>query len=611
VGLGPLASAVVHVRVLRQSRREAGRGADAGQHIAPAARSAGALSLGAPESRSRLSNAEIAKVLLGLAQLLAVQKENPYKVRAYRRAAKAITNASQSIDDLVRAGADLTAIPGIGKGIAGALREIVERGGGLRQLEELRAKADDHVATLSDYPLLDPKRVERIYRKLGISSLHELRERLDQGEIGRQMGARMEHHVRQALSPGTEMLLYEADQIVPAIKEFLLEQCGAGRVEVAGDYRRRVEVIRELSFLVQTDDLEQVVGAFKRYGGRVTLIGADATSATFQHPSGLRVRLNGTPARAWGLSLLVTTGSEQHLTKLVEAGYDLTALTRGKTGFRTEAAVYRKLGLQPIPAELREGHDEVERAAAGRLPRLITTADIRGELHAHSTASDGAHTIERMAEAARQRGYEYLGITDHSQSLRIARGVPEAELWAQIRYIDELNSRGTLGIRILKSAEVDILADGSLDYSDAVLKELDYTVCSVHSRFGLGRTAQTERIMRAMDNRWFTILGHATGRQLLRRPGYELDFERVVEHARQNGCFFEINSSPDRLDLSASNARLAVEAGVRIAINTDAHSTGELEFVTYGVDQARRAGLETRSVLNCLSGAELGRALCR
>jgi DNA polymerase (family 10) len=558
-----------------------------------------------------LSNAEIAKVLLGLAQMLAVQRENPFKVRAYRRAAKAIANAGESIDELVRRGADLTTIPGIGAAIAGAIREMVERGGALSQLETLQAGADEHTAALRDYPLLDPKRVERIYKKLGISSVGELKERLERGDIGRLMGVRMEHHVRQALSPGTEMLLYEADQIVPPIKQFLIEQCGAERVEAAGDYRRRMEIIREVSFQVQTDDFEQVVDAFRRYGGRITIIEADAASATFQHPSGLRVRVTGSPARLWGLSLIVATGSERHLEKLQEGGHDLLALARGRAGLKTEAAVYRKLSLEPIPPELREGDDEVQRAAAGRLPELITTADIRGELHVHTVASDGTRTIEQMAEVARKMGYEYLGITDHSQSLKIARGVPEADLWAQIRYIDELNQRDTLGVRILKSAEVDILADGRLDYSDAVLQELDYTVCSIHSRFNLGRTVQTERIMRAMDNRYFTILGHPTGRQLLRRPGYEVDFERIVEHARTNGCFFEINSNPDRLDLSAANTKRAVEAGVKIAINTDAHSAGELEFITYGVDQARRAGLESRSILNCLPWAELQRLLRR
>jgi DNA polymerase (family 10) len=215
-----------------------------------------------------------------------------------------------------------------------------------------------------------------------------------------------------------------------------------------------------------------------------------------------------------------------------------------------------------------------------------------------------------MALAAKEKGYQYIGITDHSQSLKIARGVPAEDLWKQIRFIDKLNQRMS-GIRILKSSEVDILADGSLDYPDDLLRELDYTVCSIHSRFGLGKPEQTERIMRAMDNRSFNILGHATGRLLLKRPGYDIDIERVIRHARQNGCFFEINSSPDRLDLSAANARAAAQAGVNIAVSTDAHSSGEFGLVRYGIDEARRAGLERSSVLNCLPWETLLRVLRR
>jgi DNA polymerase (family 10) len=225
-------------------------------------------------------------------------------------------------------------------------------------------------------------------------------------------------------------------------------------------------------------------------------------------------------------------------------------------------------------------------------------------LHAHSTSSDGVHSIEQMAAAARERGYEYIGISDHSQSLKIAHGVSVEDLWQQIRYIDKLNER-TRGIRVLKSSEVDILADGSLDYPDELLKELDYTVCSIHSRFGLNREQQTERLLRAMDNRYFNILGHATGRLLLKRPGYEIDIDRVVDHARRSGCFFEINSSPDRLDLSADNARCASAAGVLIAVNTDSHSMGELQLVRRGLDQARRAGLAKSAVLNCRSWQKL------
>jgi DNA polymerase (family X) len=230
--------------------------------------------------------------------------------------------------------------------------------------------------------------------------------------------------------------------------------------------------------------------------------------------------------------------------------------------------------------------------------------DIRGELHAHSTSSDGSNSIEQMAAAAKARGYEYTGITDHSQSLKIANGVSVEDLWAQIKFIDRLNGRLD-GLRVLKSSEVDILADGSLDYPDDLLKELDYTVCSIHSRFGLGKAQQTERIMRAMDNRYFNILGHATGRLLLKRPGYEIDIDRIIAHAAQNQCFFEINSSPDRLDLSADNARAAAAAGVRIAISTDAHSTREFGLVKYGIDQGRRAGLAKSAVLNCLPWKEL------
>jgi len=274
------------------------------------------------------------------------------------------------------------------------------------------------------------------------------------------------------------------------------------------------------------------------------------------------------------------------------------------TSLATEKAVYRALGLPYIEPELREGQDEIEQAKTGTLPALVREQDIKGDLHAHTTSSDGSNSVEAMASAAKDRGYEYLGISDHSQSLKIARGVSVDNLWAQIRHIDNLNGKAR-GFRILKSSEVDILADGELDYPEDLLKELDYTVCSIHSRFGLDRQAQTERLLRAMDNRYFNILGHATGRLLLKRPGYDIDIERVVDHARQNGCFFEINSSPDRLDLSAENARIAASAGVLIAVSTDSHSTPEFSLIRCGIDQARRAGLDKASVLNCRPWQEL------
>lgn len=556
-----------------------------------------------------LSNAEIADRLMSLAQLLSAQKENPFKVKAYRRAAKTIRTLSESIDGLVRSNADLTEYPGIGKAIGGAIREIV-LSGSLGQLERLRSEASPEVAAISEHPQLDPTRVLRIFKKLKISSIAALREKLDTGEIREKLGVRMDQHVRRALSGSHEILLYDADPFSASIEDFLLTKCGIRRAAATGAYRRRVEVIGELSFLIETADFPAVLSKVAQFGGRTELVSSSQERALFKLSSGIVLSLEAAKKDKWGLALIAATGSEEHLTKLQATRPGLNELATSKARCLTEAAVYRKLGLQFIEPELREGHDEVDLAAQGRLPALVSLPDIRGELHAHSTSSDGAHTVEQMATAAKEKGYEYAGITDHSQSLKIARGVSEKDLRAQIRLIDHLNGR-LKGFRVLKSAEVDILADGSLDYPDDILKELDYTVCSIHSRFNLDKREQTERILRAMDNRYFTILGHATGRLLLKRPGYEIAIERVIDHARKSGCFFEINSSPDRLDLSAENARLAREAGVLIAISTDAHSTREFDLIRCGINQARRAGLEKKSVLNCLSWPELQRIVRR
>jgi DNA polymerase (family 10) len=544
----------------------------------------------------KLSNAEIADRLASLAQLLSAQKENPYKIKAYTRAAAKIRTLSESVDELVRDEADLTAYAGIGDALASAIREIVATGT-LGKLDKLRSEASPELASISGFPRLDPKRILRIYKKLNIRSVEELRERLRSGEIEKTMGLRMAQHVRQGVTETHAILLYRAHDLRTTVEEFLLSKCGARRAEAVGDYRRRVDVIDELDFVVETDDFAAVVSKLERYGGRTPLLGATRDAASYAISSGIILRIHKASEENWGLALVECTGSKAHLRKLAGVTGSLAAL-RSKGPFPSEEALYAKFGLSVIDPELREGRDEIKQAAEGTLPVLVTLKDICGELHAHSTSSDGSNSIEEMAVAARDAGYEYIGITDHSQSLKIARGVSVEDLWKQILFIDQLNERLD-GIRVLKSAEVDILADGSLDYPDDLLRELDYTVCSVHSRFAFGKDQQTERILRAMDNRYFNILGHATGRLLLKRPGYELYIERIIGHAKQTGCFFEINSSPDRLDLSAENARLAHEAGVMIAVSTDAHSTREFGTVRYGIDQARRAGLDMKSVLNC------------
>jgi DNA polymerase (family 10) len=274
----------------------------------------------------------------------------------------------------------------------------------------------------------------------------------------------------------------------------------------------------------------------------------------------------------------------------------LTAKDLGASA-ASEAALYNKLNLTYIEPELREGRGEVAAAAQGMLPALIQLSDLRGDLHMHTTASDGTNTLAEMAAAAQEKGYQYIAITDHSQSLKITNGLSEKRLLQHIKAIDRLNAK-LMGLTILKSAEVDILDDGRLDYPKHILKHLDLTICSIHSRFALDKEQQTTRILRAMDNPYFNILGHATGRLLLKREGYQIDIERVIKQAKANSCFFEINSSPDRLDLSAEHARLAKEAGVKIAINTDAHSIKELNFITGGINQGRRGWLAAQDVLN-------------
>jgi DNA polymerase (family 10) len=418
----------------------------------------------------------------------------------------------------------------------------------------------------------------------------------------------MAQHIRQGITETHAMLLYRADDLCEAIEEYLVGQCAVRRAEAAGDYRRRVDVVEELVFIIETDTFLAVVDRMQRYGGRTPLVSSGKDHAVFSLPAGITLRLQSASKDDWGFHMVACTGSKAHLKKLTAVTGPLRELRAAK--LRSETALYRKFGLRYIEPELREGRDELAQAKAGTLPVLVTAKDIRGDLHAHTMSSDGVNSIEEMATAAKERGYEYIGITDHSQSLKIARGVSVEDLWSQIRFTDKLNTK-LQGFRILKSSEVDILADGSLDYPDDLLRELDYTVCSIHSRFALGREAQTERILRAMDNRYFNILGHATGRLLLKRPGYEVDIERIIVHARQNGCCFEINSSPDRLDLSAENARRAAAAGALISISTDSHSTRELDMIRCGIDQARRAGLEKSGVLNCLPWQKLQRLFRR
>jgi len=561
------------------------------------------------------SNSIVADLLRRYASAIALEGADRFKIKAYRRAADSIEALEQDIGQFIAAGGDPEDLPGIGKAISLKIREILESGK-LPQLERSMARMSPELVELAAHPALDSRQVLRVYKKLGISSVPELRKRLTSGEILEKLGARIDFHIRQGLADRPRKLLWEVEKLAASVLRYLKRLPDVVDASPVGSLRRKQETVGDLNFVVATSRAAAVLGAFENYGGAIIQAGKGKAKANYRLSSGLVVELVCVKPEMFGLALLERTGSQAHWSQLrAFANRKKLSLTgRGLTAkgidASTERPLYKALGLRYIEPELREGRDEVQAAAAKGLPQLITLQDLRGDLHMHTTESDGANSLLEMAQAAEERGYEYIAIADHSQSLKITNGLTEKRLLQQMKAIDKLNAK-LKKLRILKAAEVDILEDGSLDYSDAVLKQLDLTVCSIHSKFSLNREKQTERILRAMDNRYFNILGHATGRLLLKREGYQIDIERLIKHAADAGCYFEINSSPDRLDLSAEHARLAKEAGIKIAVNTDAHSTRELGFITAGLNQARRAWLEADDVLNAMPLSKLLKQLRR
>ncbi len=548
------------------------------------------------------TNADVADILRRYAAVLAIEGADRFKLKAYRRAAGTIEGLHESVAAMVGAGRDLTELPGIGKAISQVIAEIV-RTGGLAQLDKKLAALPPERLELATRPALDPKIVARVYKKLNLRSLDELQRALESGKIREALGPRIEFHVRHGLDERPRHLLWSIQGFAEKIETYLRGIAGVTLVSAAGSLRRKQDTVGDLNFLVAGKNASRVFKEFAGFGAVQSSKSAGPAERTYKLSSGITVVLRWTSEKEWGLDLLRATGSAAHRAELDKAAktkrMSLTrpSLSKKRIDTSAEENVYAALGLQFVPPELREGRGEIAAARKGKLPTLVTVQDIQGDLHMHTTESDGGNSIAEMAEAAQARGYRYIAITDHSQSLKITNGLTESRLLKHIKAIDKLNAK-LRGFRILKSAEVDILQDGRLDYSDAVLKELDLTVCSIHSRFALNKQQQTERILRAMDNPYFTILGHATGRLLLKREGYELDMGRVIKHAKANGCFFEINSSPDRLDLSDEHAKMAKEAGVLIAVNTDAHSIRELDFMSAGIQQARRGWLSAQDVLN-------------
>ncbi len=568
-------------------------------------------------------NADIARLFDHLADLLEIEGANPFRIRAYRRAAQTIEDLPESIAKMAAEGRDLSELPGIGEDLAGKIAEIVTTGH-LKVLEEVETRTPDELARLASLPGLGPKRVKALHAVLGIKSMDDLARAAAAGRIRDLRGFSEAAELKLLEAIGKQRVAVQrfkisvAEDFARGLAEYLRSAPGVQQIVVAGSFRRRRETVGDLDILVTAEDGPAVIEHFVRYDEVDKILAKGPTRSTVVLKAGVQVDVRVVPEESYGAALHYFTGSKSHniaIRKLAqERGLKLNeyGIFRGenRVGGSTEEQVFDAVGLPYIVPELRENRGEIEAAREGRLPRLLEVGDIRGELHAHTKASDGKNSLVEMVEAARALGYEYIAITDHSRHVTVAHGLDEQRLAAQLDEIDRLNDLVD-GIRILKSSEVDILATGELDFPDRILKRLDLTVCAVHYKFELDIKAQTERIIRAMDNRHFNILAHPTGRLLGERPGYALDLERVMHAAKERGCFLEVNAHPARLDLDDVHCRAAKELGLKIAISTDAHSTVGLGAMRFGVDQARRGWLEPADVLNTRPWAELKQLLAR
>jgi DNA polymerase (family 10) len=566
-----------------------------------------------------VQNAEIAAMFDQAAELLEIGGENQFRVRAYRRAARTVEGLPKAVGSLLKSGRDLSELPGIGKDLAGKIADIAKTGH-FDLLDTLKRKLPGELGDMAALPGLGPKRIRLLYDKLKVRTLNDLRRAIKTGQLRelRGFGPVIEKKLLGALEkpqPARRFKLSVAEAEAEALVGFLRN---SGRVVVAGSFRRRRDTVGDLDVLVTAKNGAAVGNRLVEYENVAQVVAHGPTRTTVMLRSGLQVDVRAVPEESYGAALLYFTGSKAHNIALRglanQHGWKLNeyGLFSGKRRIAgaTEENVYEKLGLAFIPPELREDRGEIAASQAGKLPRLVKLSDMRGDLHVHSDWTDGTVTIAEMAEAARARGYEYIALTDHSRRVAMTHGLDPARLARQIHEIDRLNEKFK-NFAILKGIEVDILKDGSLDLPDSSLAKLDIVVAAVHSHFDLPRQAQTDRVVRALENRHVSILAHPTGRLIGEREPYDIDMDRVISAARKAGCYLEINAEPDRLDLNDLHAYAAKLAGVKLAVSTDAHSVDAFQCMRFGIDQARRAWLTANDVLNTRPLGELRKLLKR
>ena len=571
-----------------------------------------------------MQNAEIARLLGEVADLLEISAGNPFKVRAYRNAARTVADHPDPLSELVKDEAfDLTDLPGIGGSIAKEITALLETGT-LPQRQQLVATIPPGLLDLLRIPGLGPKRVKLFHDELKVNSVADLKRALEAGKIAKLggFGPKLLEKIREGVAGAAagsgqrRMVLHEAEQYARALVEYLTAGGGIDAIEVAGSFRRRKETIGDLDIVVSGANAPDLISRFGKFGEVTHVASQGDTRSTVRLSSGLQVDLRVIEPACFGAALQYFTGSQAHnieLRKIAQAKklkLNEYGLYRGSKciGGRTEEEVYAALGLDWIPPELREGRNEIALAREHKLPALVTLEQIRGDLQMHTDASDGKATMAEMVEAARSLGYAYIAITDHSPRMSMAGQTP-AELRAQWKQIDRLNT-GMRGFRILKSVEMDILESGKLDLPDDVLAEADYVVATIH--YGLKQSEQqlTDRLLAAIANPWVDAIGHPTGRIVPERPSYPLDFDVVAKAAANAKCLLEINGS-ERLDLPDTLAAAAKAHGVRLVLSTDAHNQRELGFMRFAVAVARRAGLTAADILNTRPTAEFVKGLRR
>ena len=564
-----------------------------------------------------MKNLELARLFDEMASLLEVANESVFRVRAYTRAAQTLETLGESVEAVAARG-ELENLPGIGRELAAKVDEYLASGR-IAQLDELRRGLPPTFLTLLEIRGLGPKTARLLYDRLGVDGVERLEALARSGEILRVPGirAKTRENILKAIAVWkagrTRTPLARARQIAAGVAEALAAHGGADRIEVAGSLRRMRETVKDIDILVTSTEPARVIETFVSLPSVLEVTARGDTKASVRHAEGLAIDLRVVEPDAFGAALQYFTGSKDHNVRLRELArrQGLSVSEYGvfdeQTGARvagtTEEEVYGVLGLPSIPPELRENAGELEAARDGRLPALVTRAAIRGDLHAHTDASDGHHPLEQLIEAAQARGHEYIIVSDHSKSATVAHGLGVDELRAQLAQIRALQPR--YRIRILTGSECDVLADGTLDFPDEILKALDLVLAAVHSRFRQPRHEMTARIVRALANPYVSILAHPTGRRLGAREPYDVDLDAVFAAARAHGKAVEINASPERLDLNDVHARRATELGVSVAISTDTHWLENLDNLELGLGIARRAWIGPAQVVNALPLADL------